>query len=87
MRPRRWLASDRGVTLQHPEGRLVSVELHDGRIFDPIVVSEGCVIQVQGYEEIPFVPSAIRSIKPSQKRWNFRRSYKGQDVLRRAASA
>lgn len=36
---------------------LVSVELHSGRIFDPAVLSEGCIIQVRGYEDIPFAPS------------------------------
>jgi hypothetical protein len=34
--------------------QVVSVELKDGRSFDQVVTSEGCVIEVRGYKEIPF---------------------------------
>ena len=67
--------------------RLVSVELNDGRTFDPAVLSEGCIIQVRGYEEIPLAPSDIKSVRVSNKRWNFRRHYRAEELRRVAASA
>jgi hypothetical protein len=52
--------------------RVISVELKDGKIFDQVAASEGCVIEVRDHEEIPFVPEEIKSIKVNHKRWNFR---------------
>ena len=37
-----------------PGYQVVSVELTDGRFFEQVIVSEGCVIAVRGYTEIPF---------------------------------
>jgi hypothetical protein len=39
-----------------PGYQIVSVELTDGRTFDPAVVSEGHVIQVRGFNEVPSHP-------------------------------
>jgi hypothetical protein len=36
-----------------PGYQVVSVELVDGRIFDPVMVSEGHVIQVRGFRDCP----------------------------------
>jgi len=52
--------------------RVVSVELNDGRIFDQVATSEGCIVAIRGHEEIPFVSEEIKSIKLNHKRWNFR---------------
>ena len=52
--------------------QVVSVELKDGRCFDQVVASEGCIIEVRGYGEIPFAPQEIESVIVNHKRWNFR---------------
>ena len=52
--------------------QVVSVELKDGRVFDQVVVSEGCIIEVRGYAEIPFGPDDVASVSVNHKRWNFR---------------
>ena len=51
---------------------VVSVELKDGRFFDQVVASEGCIIEVRGYREIPFTPDDVASVRVNHKRWNFR---------------
>jgi alpha-beta hydrolase superfamily lysophospholipase len=50
----------------------VSIELKDGRHFEQAVLSEGCVIAVHGYTEIPFRYHDIATVKLSGKPWNFR---------------
>lgn len=52
--------------------QVVSVQLRDGRTFDQVVASEGYVIQVRGYKEIPFAPEDVASVNVNHKRWNFR---------------
>ena len=56
---------------------VVSVELNDGRFFEQVVVSEGFIIEVRGYKEIPFAPDDVASVSVNHKRWNFR---DGSDV-------
>ena len=51
---------------------VVAVELKNGRVFDQVAASEGCVVAVQGYEEIPFTADEIESIEVNHKDWNFR---------------
>jgi hypothetical protein len=50
----------------------VSVSLRDGRRFDQVVASEGCVIQVRGYSEVPFQQDEVASVHEHHRRWNFR---------------
>lgn len=52
--------------------QLISVDLNDGRHFDQVVVSEGCIIEVRGYEEIPFAPEDVAFVSVNHRRWNFR---------------
>jgi len=52
--------------------QVVSVELKDGRSFDQVSASEGCIIEVRGYNEIPFGPDDMASVRVNHKRWNFR---------------
>ena len=52
--------------------QVISVELKDGRCFDQVVASEGCIIEVRGYEEIPFAPEEVASVIVNHRRWNFR---------------
>jgi hypothetical protein len=66
--------------------QIVSVMLKDGRNFDQVVASEGCIIQVRGYHTIPFKPEDVASVSVNHQRWNFR---DGSDVRvkTRAATA
>lgn len=52
--------------------QVVAVELKDGRCFDQVVASEGCIIEVRGYSEIPFAPDEVASVSVNHMRWNFR---------------
>lgn len=52
--------------------QVVSVELRDGRLFDQVVASESCIIEVRGFKEIPFAPEEVASVSVNHKRWNFR---------------
>jgi hypothetical protein len=53
--------------------QFVSVRLKDGKVFPQAVASEGCLIQVKGFREIPFVETDIESIEADAQPWNFRR--------------
>jgi hypothetical protein len=55
-----------------PGYHVVSVELRDGRYFEQVVVSEGCVIEVRGHAEIPFEFHQIAQTRVNHKHWNFR---------------
>jgi hypothetical protein len=66
--------------------QVVSVKLKDGRCFDQVVASEGCVIQVRGYEAVPFAPDDVASVSVNHKRWNFRDASHARNTSR-AASA
>ena len=48
------------------------MDIKDGRLFDQVVASEGCLIEVRGYLEIPFAPDDVASVSINHKRWNFR---------------
>jgi hypothetical protein len=68
--------------------QVVSVTLKDGRHFDQAVASEGCIIQVRGYEDVPFAPDEVLTVTVNHKRWNFREwSDVGNRRKSRAASA
>ena len=66
--------------------QVISVELKDGRCFDQVVVSEGCIIEVRGYREIPFSVNDVASISVNHNRWNFRDESDSRRKVR-AASA
>ena len=57
--------------------QVISVELKNGKRFDQVVASEGCIIEVRGYEQIPFAPDEVASVIVNHKRWNFR---EGSDI-------
>jgi hypothetical protein len=63
---------------------IVSVELKDGRNFDQVVVSEGCIIEVRGYAGIPFSVDEVASVSVNHNRWNFR---DGSDSRRKVRAA
>jgi hypothetical protein len=52
--------------------QVVSVTLKNGKHFDQVVTSEGCVIQVRGHKDVPFSPDDVASVDVNHKRWNFR---------------
>jgi hypothetical protein len=67
-----------------PGYHFVSIILKDGRNFEPAVASEGYIIQVKGYRDLPFTSEEVESVALSEKRWNFRRKKKDRP---KAASA
>jgi len=64
--------------------QVVSVELKDGRNFDQVVTSEGCIIEVRGCKEIPFASEDVVSVSVNHKRWNFR---EGPDARSKSRAA
>jgi hypothetical protein len=64
--------------------QIVSVTLKDRRYFDQVVASEGCIIQVRGYKEIPFASDDVALVSVNHKRWNFR---DGSDKADKARAA
>ena len=54
--------------------QVVSVQLKDGRYFDQAVASEGCIITVRGYKDVPFAPDEVEWDEVNHKPWNFRES-------------
>jgi len=66
--------------------QVVSVKLKDGRCYEQAVASEGCIIQVRGYEDVPFAPNELESVRVNHKRWNFRDASRARSKSR-AASA
>ena len=54
--------------------QIVAVKLKDGRSFDQVVASEGCIIQVRGYQNVPFTQDDVASVQVNHRRWNFRES-------------
>jgi hypothetical protein len=55
-----------------PVYQVVSVMLKDGRRFDQVVTSEGCIIEVRGYAEVPFGCHEVASLTVNHRHWNFR---------------
>jgi hypothetical protein len=67
--------------------QVISVQLKDGRNFDQVVASEGCIIAVRGSAEIPFRFDEVATVKVNHKRWNFRDwSDKGQHRAKNKAA-
>lgn len=66
--------------------QVASVELKDGRFFDQVVTSEGCIIEVRGYKEIPFVSDDLASVMVTHRVWNFR-AVSGERIKSRTATA
>ncbi len=51
---------------------VVSVTLKNGKHFEQVVTSEGCVIQVRGHRDVPFAPEEVAAVDVNHKAWNFR---------------
>ena len=52
--------------------QFVSVRLKNGKLFEQAVASEGHIIQVKGYKDVPFSAEDVESVTVTGKRWNFR---------------
>lgn len=52
--------------------QVVAVELKDGRSFDQVLASEGCIVEVRGFKRIPFSADEIAAVHVNHKSWNFR---------------
>jgi len=70
-----------------PGYQFVSISLKDGRNFEPAVASEGCIIQVKGYREVPFAEEDVESVAITAKRWNFRQKKKEERPKASSTSA
>ena len=66
--------------------QVVSVVLKDGRSFDQVATSEGCIVEVRGYNEIPFESDDVTSVSVNHKSWNFRDASDAR-IKSRAATA
>jgi hypothetical protein len=62
----------RGQGETGPGYQVVSVTLKNGKCFDQVVASEGCVIQVRGHKDVPFAPDDVASVNVNHRQWNFR---------------
>lgn len=70
--PGKWIyyLKEQGVT--GPGYQVLAVKRKDGRCFEQVVASEGCIIQVRGYDEVPFTPDEVMSVAVNHRHWNFR---------------
>ena len=50
-------AEETGVGYQ-----VVKVKLKDGRFFDQVAASDGHIIEVRGFRDIPFAPDDVQSV-------------------------
>jgi hypothetical protein len=69
-----------------PGYQVVSVMLKDGRRFDQVVTSEGCIIEVRGYAEVPFTCNEVATLTVNHRHWNFR-TWSDKGKLRRRVIA
>jgi hypothetical protein len=51
---------------------VVSVTLKNGKRFDQVLTSEGCVIQVRGHRDVPFTSEEVAAVDVNHNGWNFR---------------
>ena len=52
--------------------QVVGIKLKDGRSFDQVAVSDGCIVEVRGHRNIPFAPEEVASLTINHKDWHFR---------------
>jgi hypothetical protein len=68
-----------------PGYQVGSVELRDGRRFDQVIASEGCIITVRGYTEVPVEYHEVATVSVNHKSWNFKtRTDKGRQETKAA---
>jgi hypothetical protein len=50
-----------------------SITLRDGRIIEDVLIVEGTIAEVRGYDSIPFSVEDISDLTVTHRKWNFRR--------------
>ena len=70
-----------------PGYQVVAIHLKDGRWFDQVVASEGCIIAVRGYSELPFQTEEVSSVVVNHKHWNFKKWSDARRPRARTATA
>lgn len=70
-----------------PGYQVVAVHLKDGRQFDQVIASEGCIIAVRGYSELPFQTEEVSSVTVNHKDWNFKKWSDARRPRAKAATA
>jgi len=70
-----------------PGYQVVAVYLKDGRQFDQVIASEGCIIAVRGYSELPFQTEEVSSVMVNHKDWNFKKWSDARRPRAKAATA
>jgi hypothetical protein len=70
-----------------PGYQVVAVQLKDGRRFEQVVASEGCIIAVRGHSELPFRTEEVSDVFVNHKHWNFKKWSDARLTRVRAASA
>ena len=70
-----------------PGYQVVAVQLKDGRRFEQVVASEGCIIAVRGHDELPFRTEEVSEVFLNHKHWNFKKWSDARRTRVRAASA
>ena len=53
--------------------QIISVVLKDDTRFEQVVASEGCIIAVRGFIEVPFKFNEVATVEVNHRRWNFRK--------------
>jgi hypothetical protein len=53
---------------------VVSVTLHDGRVFRQAVIDSGTLLRVRGMASVPFTEDDIAVIEPTHEKWNWNES-------------
>ena len=85
--PAESLNSLKNEKLTGPGYQVVAVHLKDGRRFDQVIASEGCIIAVRGYSELPFRTEEVSSVTVNHKDWNFKKWSDARRPRAKAASA
>jgi len=67
--------------------QVVGIKLKDGRSFDQVAISDGCIVEVRGHRNIPFAPDDVASLTINHKDWNFREQSDAQRRLHPPAVA
>jgi hypothetical protein len=70
-----------------PGYQVIAVHLKDGRWFDQVVASEGCIIAVRRYSDLPFQTDEVSSVMVNHKHWNFKKWSDARGPKVKAASA
>jgi hypothetical protein len=69
--PSKWIDYLRQQPETGMDYHVVRVTLHDGRRYEQVAIRGGFIVQVRGYEQVPFSEADITEIKVNHKKWKF----------------